>query len=224
RYGIVTATKDLKPGKMLDRLLEAVSAVAQDGKIQADASLGIIYDLEVAQALKNAGLVELNHNLETSRRFFPEVCSTHSYDDRVNTLKLAKQAGLMTCSGGICGMGETWEDRIDLALELRELVVDTVPLNFLHRIEGTPLESEAELTPLEILKIIAVFRLLLPATEIKVAGGREANLRSMQPMMYMAGANSSMVGNYLTTGGWNAEKDREMIVDMGLVPSDGCAK
>ena len=224
RYGIVTATKDLRPGKMLDRVLAAVRAVKADGTIQADASLGIIYDLEVAEALKEAGLVELNHNLDASRRYFPEVCSTHDYDERVNTLKLAKQAGLKLCSGGIFGMGETWEDRVDLALELRGLEVDTVPLNFLHRIEGTPLSGAAELTPLEILKIVAIFRLLLPATEIKVAGGREVNLRALQPLMFVAGANSTMVGSYLTTGGWSHEKDHEMIRDLGLVPAEGgCA-
>lgn len=224
RYGIVTATKDLKPGKMLERVLAAVRAVKADGTIQADASLGIIYDLEVAEALKEAGLVELNHNLETSRRYFPEVCSTHSYDERVNTLKLAKQAGLMLCSGGIFGMGETWEDRVDLALELSGLEVDTVPLNFLHRIEGTPLSNAEELTPLEILKIVAIYRLLLPSTEIKVAGGREVNLRALQPLMFVAGANSTMVGSYLTTGGWSHEKDHEMIRDLGLVPAEGgCA-
>lgn len=223
RFGIVTATKDLRPGPMLDRVLDAVRAVSKDGAIQADASLGIIWEPEVAQQLKDAGLGELNHNLETSRRFFPEVCTTHSYDDRINTLKYAKQAGLAVCSGGIFGMGEQWEDRVDLAIQLRELDVDTVPLNFLHRIEGTPLSGAAELTPLEILKIVAIFRLLLPATEIKVAGGREVNLRTLQPMMYTAGANSSMVGNYLTTGGWSAEKDLEMIRDLGFEPSQGCS-
>ena len=222
RFGIVTATKDLRPGKMLDRVLDAVRAVAKDGEIQPDASLGIIWDPEVAVQLKEAGLGELNHNLETSRRFFPEVCTTHSYDDRINTLKYAKQAGLAVCSGCIFGMGETWEDRIDLTLELRGLEVDTIPLNFLHRIEGTPLQGAEELSALEILKIIALYRLILPTTELKVAGGREVNLRSLQPLMYTAGANSSMVGNYLTTGGWSHEKDLEMIRDLGLEPAEGC--
>ena len=216
RYGIVTATKSLEPGKFLDRVLESVRAVAADGAIQADASLGIIYDADVAKQLREAGLVEINHNLETSRAFFPKVCSTHDYDERVNTLKHAKNAGLKVCSGGIFGMGESWADRVDLGLTLRDLDVDTVPLNFLHHIEGTPLSDVEPLEPLEILKCIAMFRLLIPQGELKVAGGREVNLRALQPLMFMAGANSTMVGSYLTTGGWNHEKDHEMIRDMGL--------
>jgi biotin synthase len=222
RYGIVTATKDLTPGKFLDRVLASIRAVKDDGAIQADASLGIIYDVEVAHALREAGLVEINHNLETSRRHFPKVCSTHSYDDRVGTLRNAKAAGLKLCSGGIFGMGEDWEDRVDLALTLKELDVDTIPLNFLHHIEGTPLAHVEPLAPMEVLKIVAMYRLLLPAAEIKVAGGREVNLRALQPLMFAAGANSTMVGSYLTTGGWSHEKDHEMIRDMGLRVATGC--
>lgn len=224
RYGIVTATKSLEPGKFLDRVLESVRAVAADGEIQADASLGIIYDPEVAIQLKEAGLVEINHNLETSRSFFPKVCSTHDYDERVNTLKHAKSAGLKVCSGGIFGMGETWADRIELAMTLKELEVDTVPLNFLHQIEGTPLSHVEPMEPLEILKCVAMFRLLMPQSEIKVAGGREVNLRALQPLMFMAGANSTMVGSYLTTGGWNHDKDHEMIRDMGLAVAATCSE
>lgn len=223
KYGIVTATKDLKPGKFLDRVLTSVRAVAEDGSVQADASLGIIYDAEVAVALKEAGLGELNHNLETSRRFFPTVCSTHDYDDRVQTLRHAKAAGLRVCSGGIFGMGEEWADRVDLAYTLRELEVDTVPLNFLHHIEGTPLSATEPLQPMEILKCVAMFRLVMPDRDIKVAGGREVNLRTLQPLMFAAGANSTMVGSYLTTGGWSHEKDHEMIRDMGLRVAGSCA-
>ena len=122
----------------------------------------------------------------------------------------------MVCSGGIFGMGESWDDRVDLALELRGVGVDTVPMNFLHRIDGTPLEKMEPMEPLEVLHCIALFRLLLPQMEIKVAGGREINLRSLQPLMFSSGANSTMVGNYLTTRGWNAAKDHEMIADLGL--------
>ncbi len=222
RYGIVTATKDLKPGKFLDRVLDSVRKVAAEGSIQPDASLGIIYDPDVAVQLKDAGLGEINHNLETSRRYFPKVCTTHSYDDRVNTLKHAKAAGLMLCSGGIFGMGEEWEDRVDLAETLLELEVDTVPLNFLHHMEGTPLSHATPLSPMEILQVVAMFRLVMPKTEIKVAGGREVNLRALQPMMFAAGANSTMVGSYLTTGGWSVEKDHEMIHDMGLHVAKSC--
>ena len=222
RYGIVTATKSLEPGKFLDRVLESVKAVTADGAIQADASLGIIYDPDVAKQLREAGLVEINHNLETSRAFFPEVCSTHDYDERINTLKYAKDAGLKVCSGGIFGMGESWADRVDLGLTLRDLEVDTVPLNFLHHIEGTPLSHVEPIEPIEIFKCVAMFRLLIPQGELKVAGGREVNLRALQPLMFMAGANSTMVGSYLTTGGWNHEKDHEMIRDMGLRVAAQC--
>jgi len=222
RFGIVTATKDLTHGKFLDRVLASIRAVAAEGNVQADASLGIIRDPEIAVMLREAGMREMNHNLETSRRFFPEVCTTHDYEERVTTIRYAKQAGLAVCSGGIFGMGETWEDRIDLALELRALDVDTVPLNFLHRIDGTPLQNAVPMTPMEILKSIAIVRLLLPRAEIKVAGGREVNLRTLQPLMFAAGANSTMVGNYLTTGGWDHEKDHEMIRDMGLSVAGAC--
>jgi biotin synthase len=216
RFGIVTATKALTRGTFLDTVLESVRRIKAEGKVQPDASLGIIYEPEIAVMLKEAGLGEFNHNLETSRRYFGEICTTHTYDERLNTLKYLKAAGIMVCSGGIFGMGESWEDRVDLALELRGVGVDTVPMNFLHRIDGTPLEKMEPMEPLEVLHCIALFRLLLPQTEIKVAGGREVNLRSLQPLMFSSGANSTMVGNYLTTRGWNAAKDHEMIADLGL--------
>lgn len=216
RFGIVTATKALTKGKFLDTVLESVRRIKAEGKVQPDASLGIIYEPEIAVMLKEAGLGEFNHNLETSRRYFGEICTTHSYDERLNTLRYLKAAGIAVCSGGIFGMGESWDDRVDLALELRGVGVDTVPMNFLHRIDGTPLEKMEPMEPLEVLHCIAIFRLLLPQMEIKVAGGREVNLRSLQPLMFSSGANSTMVGNYLTTRGWNAAKDHEMIADLGL--------
>ena len=216
RFGIVTATKALTRGKFLDTVLESVRRIKAEGKVQPDASLGIIYEPEIAVMLKEAGLGEFNHNLETSRRYFGEICTTHTYDERLNTLKYLKAAGIAVCSGGIFGMGETWEDRVDLALELRGVGADTVPMNFLHRIDGTPLDKMEPMEPLEVLHCVALFRLLLPKTEIKVAGGREVNLRSLQPLMFAAGANSTMVGNYLTTRGWSAAKDHEMIADLGL--------
>ena len=216
RFGIVTATKSLTRGKFLDSVIESVKKLKAERRVQPDASLGIIYEPEIAQMLKDAGVGEYNHNLETSRRYYPEVCSTHSYDDRVNTIRYIKQAGIAVCSGGIFGMGENWEDRVELGLTLRDLDVDTVPMNFLHRIDGTPLAKMEQMEPLEILHCIALFRLIMPNKEIKVAGGREVNLRSLQPLMFAAGANSTMVGNYLTTRGWDHTKDHEMIRDLGL--------
>ncbi len=186
------------------------------GLAPACASLGEI-DEETARRLQASGVHRYNHNLETSRRHFSRVVSTHSYDSRLSTLKAARAAGLSLCCGGIFGIGETWEDRIDLTLTLREEVQpEVVPLNFRHPIPGTPLDTHPPLSPLECLKIIAVFRLLLPAANLKVAGGRVHNLRSLQSWIFSAGATSVMVGNYLTTCGRDVEKDQQMVADLGL--------
>jgi len=182
------------------------------------ASLGMISE-DDARALKEAGLKRFHHNLETSRRFFPRICTTHSYDERVETVKAVKRAGLEVCSGGLFGLGEEWRDRIDLAFTLRELDVDSVPLNFLHPIKGTPLEAAAPLSPMAILRIIALYRFVLPGKDIRVCGGREYNLRDTQSWVFYAGASSVMIGNYLTTAGRSTEVDRQMIVDLGLVPA-----
>ena len=138
----------------------------------------------MAGSLVKCGLKRLNHNLETSERFFPNICSTHTFSDRINTIRVAKEVGLEICSGAIFGIGEGIEDRIDLAFTLENLDVDVVPLNFLHPVSGTPLESSIPLPPMEALKIISVFRFVLPDKEIKVAGGREVNLRDLQSWMF----------------------------------------
>ena len=169
-----------------------------------------------ARQLKNSGVRRINHNLETSERFFPKLCTTHSYSDRIRTIKEAKEAGLEVCSGGIFGVGESPEDRVDLAFTLRELDVDTIPLNFLHPIPGTPLANADPLAPREILGIIALFRFILPTKEIKVAGGREKNLGDLQSWIFYAGANSIIVGGYLSTNGRTPEEDFRMISDLGL--------
>ena len=168
--------------------------------------------------LKESGLEEYHHNLETARSYFPKVCTTHDYEEDVETVKTAKSIGLRTCCGGIFGLGESPEQRIELAFTLRELDVDSVPINFLHPIKGTGTENLPPLKPLEILKIIAIYRFLLPAKDIKIAGGREHNLRDFQSMIFAAGANSTMVGNYLTTKGRAYQDDLQMIKDMGLEP------
>jgi biotin synthase len=160
-----------------------------------------------------------NHNLETSRRFYPEICSTHSFDDRVETIHYLKNAGIKICSGGIIGMGETREDRCDLALNLRKLDVDFVPMNFLNPIPGTPLEKVPPLAPMEILKTVACFRLILPQKDIMIAGGRVVNMRDLQSLLFMAGASAMMVGNYLTTVNQPVEKDLQMLKDLGLKPA-----
>ena len=188
-----------------------------DGRLQVCASLGELTN-DQATRLAAAGLAHYNHNLETSRRMFPAVVSTHAYDDRLRTLAAARKAGLKLCCGGIFGLGETWADRVDLALTLRDEVGPAVvPLNFLHPIPGTPLAAVKPLAAMEILSIIAIFRLTLPDVDLKVAGGREVNLRDLQSWMFFAGATSCLIGNYLTTEGRSAADDLRMIRDLGLV-------
>ena len=170
-----------------------------------------------SQRLADMGVMRINHNLETSRRFFPNIATTHTYEDRVRTLKIAKEAGLSICSGGIFGLGEQWEDRIDIAFELRDLGADVVPINFLNAIQGTPLyTSVSPMEPMEALKIIAIYRFILPDRELKVAGGREKILRDLQSWIFFAGASSFLIGNYLTTFGRNPEQDHQMLKDLGI--------
>ena len=214
--GIVAAWRGLKKGKQLDDVLERVRAVASVGGVHADASLGLIDDPEIPAMLKEAGLNTYNHNLETSRRFFGEVCDTHDYDARTTTLKLLKGAGLNTCSGGIFGMGEAEEDRVDLAFELQALDVDVIPLNFLNPMEGTPMAERPLLPPMDALRTIAMFRFVNPTKEIMVAGGREVTLRELQPLMFVAGASATMAGHYLTSHGRSSADDHAMIEDMEL--------
>jgi biotin synthase len=174
---------------------------------------------EQARRLADAGFVRYHHNLETSERFFPSVCTTHSYADRLRTARAALDAGLQLCCGGLLGMGETDEDRVDLALTIRDLGAISVPLNFLHAIPGTPLADRPPMSPLEILSVTAMFRLVMPDRIIKMAGGREKNLGQLQSLMFMAGADSCMVGSYLTTTGRPAEEDLALIRALGLVPA-----
>ena len=176
--------------------------------------LGLLSEPQ-ARRLKASGVGWVNHNLNTSERFYPEICGTHTYQDRVETVKNVRRAGLMTCSGGIVGMGETDEDIIDLAFAARELRMDSIPVNFLHPIPGTPLEGCRTLTPMKCLKVLCLFRLLNPSSELRAAGGREVNLRSLQPLALYA-ANSIFVEGYLTTPGQQAEEARRMIEDLGF--------
>ncbi len=216
--GIVAAWRGLKEGPMLDEVCRAIEKLARSGAARADASLGIIESQRVADRLKAAGLVVYNHNLETAEEHFPNICTTHTYADRVRTIQFLKNAGIRICSGGIFGMGETRRHRIQMAFALKELDVDVVPMNFLNPIKGTPFEKTTPLPPLEILKTIAVYRFILPRKEIMVAGGREVNLRDLQPLMFVAGASATMIGNYLTTTGQDPQKDLQMLRDLGLDP------
>jgi biotin synthase len=217
--GLVAAWRGLEEGPVLDQICDQLEALKQNGQARPDASLGIISNPKVARRLKDAGLECYNHNLESSKEFFPRVCTTHAYEERVQTIRHLKDAGIKICSGGILGMGETREDRLELALALRDLGVHIVPLNILNPIPGTPYAKNEPLGPLEILKTIACFRFVLPRQEIMIAGGRAVNLRDLQSMVFMAGASALMVGNYLTTLNQPVEKDLQMLKDLGLDPS-----
>jgi biotin synthase len=216
--GLVAAWKGLNEGPILDEVCDRIRELKASGKTRPDASLGIIKSQKIADRLKEAGLECYGHNLESSRRFFPQHCTTHTYEDRLETIGYLKQAGIKICSGGIIGMGETREDRCDLALSLREIGASVVPVNILNPIPGTPLEKVERLPVMEILKTIACFRFILPRQEIMIAGGRTVNLRDAQSMIFMAGASAMMVGNYLTTLNQPVEKDLQMLKDLGLDP------
>ena len=216
-FGIVTSGKTIKTKKEWSKIFKAIERVGQLG-LKPCASLGII-DAQKAHDLKAAGLYRYHHNLETSGSFFPNICTTHTYEENVETVRQARAAGLSVCSGGIIGMGEGITHRIELAETLRKLDVDCIPVNILHPVKGTPLSRTAPLPPLEILMTIAVFRFMLPDRDIKLCGGREKNLRQLLPLGIVAGANSLMMGNYLTTEGRASALDIEMITDLGLSPT-----
>lgn len=214
-FGIVTSGKGVQSEKEINTIAQVVSTIKENGWGIRCASLGIL-SLEHFNLLKDAGLQSYHHNLETSREFFPSICTTHSYDERLQNIRNAKQCGFRICSGGVFGIGETDFHRIDLAFTLKELGVDSIPLNFLNPVPGTPAAKNLPLHPLKALKIIAVFRLINPGVDIRVCGGREVNLRSLQPLMYIAGANGALLGDYLTTKGRDASEDLQMISDLGL--------
>jgi len=211
-YGIVTSGTRIEPGAEFERILTAISEIKRQTDIAPSASLGIL-DRQSAEKLAGAGCQTYHHNLETARSFFPQICTTHSYDEDVDTVRCAKAAGMEVCCGGIFGLGESLEQRLELGLCLRELDVDSVPLNFLNPVPGTPLQDARLLTPMDCLRIICLYRYLLPEKRITVCGGREVNLREFQSWIFMAGASGTMVGNYLTTTGRDRETDLQMIHD-----------
>lgn len=213
-FGIVNSGRGPSDAD-LDRLAGTINDLAEVGKLMVCASLGILSDAQAVR-LYQMGVRRYNHNLETSRNFFPSVVTTHRYDDRLATLAAVKRAGMSLCCGGIFGMGESVADRLDFAQTLAEVNPEEVPLNFLHPLEGTPLAGAARLKPLEILQIVALFRFVLPDAHIKVAGGREANLRELQSWIFFAGASGCLIGNYLLTRGRSADDDRQMLSDLGL--------
>lgn len=204
------------PGeRVFEKVLDAVRAVRERHDLKICACLGLLNE-EQALRLHEAGVETVNHNLNTSERYTPEIVSTHTFEDRVHTVETVKAAGINSCSGGIVGMGETDDDIIDLALSLRELDVKSVPINFLIPVPGTRFAGTRELDPRRCLRVLSLYRFLLPAKEIRIAGGREVHLRSMQ-VMGLYPANSIFIGDYLTTQGQTARDDIRMIEDAGFV-------
>jgi biotin synthase len=213
-FGIVTSGRSLSAADFR-AALSAVELVAARTRLTPCAALGAL-DAGRARALVNAGCRRYNHNLETSERMFPRLCTTHTFADRLSTVEAARAAGLEVCCGGIIGIGETLEDRVDLALRLRDLGPAVVPLNVLMPVAGTPLAEASPLEPLEVLATLAMFRLVNPASTLKLAAGRDRGLRSLNSWVFRAGANALMVGNYLTQTGRPVADDLAMLDDLGL--------
>lgn len=216
RFAVVTSGK-APNAQELERIADMLADIKAAG-LAADASLGLL-DAEALARLQRAGMSGYHHNLETSRSFFPSICTTHAYDEDTDCVRRAVSAGLHVCSGGIFGLGESWEDRVEMALELKSLGVHSIPVNFLMPFEGTPLERQARLLPDEALAVIAVYRFLLPDKHIRICGGRESTLgHDRKKEVHMAGASGLMIGDYLTSKGSDMGDDRREIEDLGLEP------
>ncbi|EGO64847.1 biotin synthase BioB [Acetonema longum] len=215
RISLVTSGKGMEHDPDFPRILSGIRAVIRRTGLRVCANLGTLTAGQV-QDLVNAGIKRYAHNLETSERYYPDVCSTHPYQERLRTVRAAKAAGLELCTGGIIGLGENWQDRIDLAFALREIDADSVPLNILNPIKGTALEGAIPLPALEIIQTFAIFRFILPGKIIRPAGGREINLRDLQGTLMLSGANGLIIGNYLTFSGRQAAHDFTMVQDAGM--------
>jgi len=215
KFSFVTSGHMLKSLEV-DRLCRAAERIRSEVGISVCASLGMMTP-EMAERYRNSGITRYHHNLETARSYFDQICTTHAYNEDIETIRIAKAAGMQVCSGGIMGLGESWEQRVELAITLKELDVDCIPINFLNPIPGTPLQHRPLLSPMEALKCIAIFRFVNPGKEITICGGREVTLKELQSWVFQAGASGLMVGNYLTTLGRSIESDMEMIQDLGLV-------
>ncbi len=203
------------PEKDFEQICEAISQIKNSIDIDVNVSLGFM-TLQRAKRLKSLGVKRYNHNLETAKSYFSQICTTHDYLDRINTAKIVKEAGLELCCGGIIGMGESQEQRLELAFALAELHPDEVPINILISRKGTPLMNNNHLTNNDIIKTIAIWRFILPKTILKIAGGREVYFEDNGKYALRAGANGIISGGYLTTGGNKQNKDLEMIREIGL--------
>ena len=214
RYCVVTSARAPSENEMQTICEAAKQIKRRNPDLELCASMGFLTE-EKAQRLKDSGVDRFNHNLETSENFYPSICSTHKFSDRVETAKTVKRVGLDLCCGGLIGMGESLEDRVDLGMMLKELKTDSAPINFLDPREGTKLEGQERLTPNDCLRTLAMFRFILTYAEVRIAGGRETCLRDLQPLSLYP-ANSMFTNGYLTTGGHNFEDDKKMIEAAGF--------
>lgn len=217
RFSIVTSGRALS-GKEFENVLEAYKEMNDTLSIHLCASHGILTE-EQLQKLYEAGVRQYHHNIETSKRYFPEICTSHTYDDRIKTIKLAQKAGLNVCSGGIIGMGETWADRIDMAISLSELNIKSIPINSLMAIPGTKLEGMPPLSGDDILRTIALFRFINPEADIRMAAGRKL-MPENGATAFKAGASASITGNMLTTSGTTMKDDLEILKKLGLTNAE----
>jgi biotin synthase len=214
RFCLISSGRQLND-KEFEVILSGLNRIRKETTLDLDCSLGTLSE-ERAEALKKVGVTRYNHNLETAESHFSKICTTHSFRDRVQTIEVLKGQGFSICCGGIIGLGESPQQRLELAFSVRQLGIECIPFNILNPRPGTPLEHSEVIPPIEIIKTISLFRLILPKGTIKIAGGREANLRDLQSLALLAGANGLIVGNYLTTPGRNAEDDLTMIKDVGF--------
>ncbi len=211
RFSIVTSGKRLTNGE-IEKVCSAVRCIKKNVGISVCVSVGLLSE-EQFRCLKEAGVSRAHNNLETSRRNFPNVCTTHTFDDKLRAIRAAKSAGLSVCSGGIMGLGETVKDRIEMAFSLRELCVKSVPVNMLNAIKGTPFEKNQRLTDEDMRRIIAVYRFILPSAFIRLAGGRGL-LGDKGKSCFTSGANAAITGDMLTTAGITVETDKEILTDL----------
>ena len=214
RFGIVTSGRGQSDPVQFASIVEAVKRITKETKLSVCCSLGLLTE-EQLKTLKAAGCQRIHCNLETAKRHFPAICTTHTYEEKEAHIRRIQQAGLEVCSGGIFGLGETEEDRIDMAFALREHHVTSVPLNIFNPIPGTPFGKNKPPKPIEILRMFAMYRFIMPHVIMRVCAGRENSLRDMQAFALSAGLNGAMIGGYLTIAGRSPERDKHMAVDMG---------
>ncbi len=214
-FSIVTSGRAMSKKHELDTVVDAIVKIREQTDMETCASLGLMKREDLLR-LKEAGMRHLHHNIETAKSFFPNVVSSHTWEEEVETIKTAKELGFETCCGGILGMGENLDQRVEFIMQLKEIDPHSIPINFLNPRPGTPFAGKNELTPLDCLKIISALRLAMPTKDLFVCGGREVNLKDYQEKMFEAGASGTMLGNYLTTKGRDAVDDREMLTRLGL--------